>query len=50
MFRQSFLNAFSAVPVLPRILDRSHPVQQPAVPSEGSLMFWFQFYGAIRRG
>jgi len=49
MFRRSFLNALSAIPVLPRILDRPHPDHRPAVPSEGSLMFWFHFYGAIRR-
>ena len=49
MFRRSFLSALSAVPVLPRILDRPNPDQRPAVPAEGSLMFWFHFYGAIRR-
>ena len=49
MFRRSFLSALSAVPVLPRILDRHNPDQRPAVPSEGNLMFWFHFYGAIRR-
>jgi len=49
MFRRSFLSALSAVPVLPRIFDRPHPDQRPAVPSEGNLMFWFHFYGAIRR-
>lgn len=49
MFRRSFLADLSAVPVLPRIPDRFLPDQRPAVPSEGNLMFWFHFYGAIRR-
>lgn len=49
MFRRSFLSALSAVPVLSCLLDRPHSDQRPAVPSEGSLMFWFHFYGAIRR-
>jgi len=49
MFRRSFLSALSVVPGLPGIADRVHPNQRPAVPSEGNLMFWFHFYGAIQR-
>ena len=49
MFRRSFLSALSAVPVLAGIADRLHQDQRPSVPSEGSLMFWFHFYGAVQR-
>ncbi len=49
MFRRSFLSALSAVPaisIFPDQLQSNHP---QAVPPEGNFMFWFHFYGAIRR-
>ncbi len=49
MFRRSFLSVFSAVSTLPLIPDRLFSEQQPAVPSEGNLMFWFHFYRGIQR-
>ena len=49
MFRRSFLGALSTVSVLPVIPNRLDPARPLALPSEGSLMFWFHFYSAIDR-
>jgi len=49
MFRRSFLGALSTVSALPVIPDRLDPAHPPALPSEGSLMFWYHFYSAIER-
>lgn len=49
MFRRSFLAALSTVSALPVIPDRLDPAHPPALPSEGSPMFWFHFYSAIDR-
>ncbi len=49
MFRRSFLSVLSAVPSLPLIPDRIRKDKRPPVPSEGNLMFWFHFHGAIQR-
>ena len=49
MFRRSFLSVLSGVPALPLVPDRVRQEQRPPVPSEGNLMFWFHFYGAIQR-
>ena len=49
MFRRSFLGALSTASALPIIPDRLDPAYPPALPSEGSLMFWFHFYSAIER-
>ncbi len=49
MFRRSFLSTLPALSTLPLIPDRLLAEHRPAVPSEGNLMFWFHFYGAIQR-
>lgn len=49
MFRRSFLGALSTASALPILPDRFDPAHPPALPSEGSLMFWFHFYSAIDR-
>jgi|GEM_PF-3485624 len=49
MLRRSFLAALSTVSALPVIPDRLDPAHPPALPSEGSLMFWYHFYSAIER-
>ncbi len=49
MFRRSFLGTLAAVPSLPLLPDRIHQDKRQPVPSEGNLMLWFHFYGAIKR-
>ena len=49
MFRRSFLSTLSAVPSLPLIPDRIRQDEYQPVPSEGNLVLWFHFYGAIKR-
>jgi len=49
MFRRLFLRVLSVVPSLPLTPDRVRKDERQPVPSEGNLMFWFHFYGAIKR-
>jgi hypothetical protein len=49
MFRRSFISALTTIAALPVIPNRLDPAYPPAIPSEGSMMFWYHFYSAITR-
>ncbi|MFB6227511.1 MAG: hypothetical protein ABEH88_02840 [Halobacteriales archaeon] len=49
MFRRSFISALATISTLPVIPNRLDPTYPPAIPSEGSIMFWYHFYSAIER-
>jgi hypothetical protein len=49
VFRRSFISALATISTLPVVPDRLGSAYPPAIPSEGSIMFWFHFYSAITR-
>ncbi len=49
MYWRSFVSVLSITATHPVIPNRLNPAHPPAIPSEGSVVFWYHFYSAIER-